>query len=183
MKLILLNGLPRSGKDTVADYIVNNYNYKKMAFADAIKDIVSKTFQISKQELDDYKNHPDLIKIKFADKERTFRSVIQHFGDEGIKPVFGNDVWADVGYRKIQELFKEGYNVVCSDFRFLVEYRDIPKHDVITVFIKDGKKLPLEGHVSDVELYKNDFKFDHIIENTGTLDELQQKVQSLLSKI
>ena len=39
-KLIGLLGRKRVGKDTVADYLINNYNFTKHAFANPIKEVL-----------------------------------------------------------------------------------------------------------------------------------------------
>ena len=42
--IIGLIGNQRTGKDTVADYLVSNYNFKKYSFADPIKEVSKKIF-------------------------------------------------------------------------------------------------------------------------------------------
>ena len=53
--VILVNGLPRAGKDTLADYLVQKYNYAKFSFADELKDIICRTFDIDREDLDYFK--------------------------------------------------------------------------------------------------------------------------------
>lgn len=181
--IILINGLPRAGKDTIADYIVQKYNYKKTAFADELKNIICRTFNIDRETLDDYKNMNTELCIDNGGRYEeilNFRELLQRFGTEGMKPIFGNDIWAKLTWQNIED------NTVIPDFRFLCEgpdYIDVDikqKYDIITVLVKDKRDLPLEGHKSDVELYQNNFKFDYTIENTGTLEELYRKVDDLI---
>ena len=42
-----IGGKLESGKDTLADYLVDNYGYKKMAFADNLKQICMKVFGLT----------------------------------------------------------------------------------------------------------------------------------------
>ena len=68
--VILINGLPRAGKDTMADYLVQKYNYYKISFADELKDIVASVKKdititpICEPRFDDYKKSIFGIKIK-----------------------------------------------------------------------------------------------------------------------
>lgn len=40
-KIFIISGKKRSGKDTLANYLVNNYKYYKMSLSDSLKDITS----------------------------------------------------------------------------------------------------------------------------------------------
>lgn len=166
MKTVLLvNGLPRAGKDTFADFLVENYGFTKMSFADELKNIICRTLNISRVDLENYKN--ERVEL-FVDGKSIidFRALLQNFGTEAMKPVFGDGVWVDILYKKIEESKNE--KIVVSDFRFLFEYQNSRDFDIKTILIKDDRELPLIGHASDVELYQNNFVFDLVIENDKT---------------
>jgi len=189
--IILINGLPRAGKDTTADFIVKNFDATKLSFATPLKSIIANTFNITFEELETYKNNPEEygVEIKaypnnqeqITIKHTDFREILQLFGTEGMKPEFGNSVWSDLLYNKVLKSDSELF--VVSDFRFLVEYRPQPGINIVKILVLDNRKLPTEGHASDVELYKNNFKFDHIITNNGTLNDLEQNINSIIQKI
>lgn len=42
--VILVTGLKRSGKDTVANYFSSHYGFERYAFADPIKKLVKRSF-------------------------------------------------------------------------------------------------------------------------------------------
>ena len=48
--ILILNGCPGSGKDTVSDYLVANYNYKTIAFKDSAYKAVYEHYNITKEE-------------------------------------------------------------------------------------------------------------------------------------
>ena len=50
--IIGICGLIGSGKDTIADYLVTNYNFKKLSFADKLKDSVATMFDWDRELLD-----------------------------------------------------------------------------------------------------------------------------------
>ena len=183
-EILLLNGLPRSGKDTLADYLVEHKGYQKLSFATPLKQIIASTFDISYEDLETFKNAPeeytittdyvgseDIVPIKTTD----YRAILQRFGTEGMKPFFGDDVWANVTYELIKNSKHDKF--VVADFRFLVEYIPQKNLKLKTILIKDKRDLPLEGHASDVELYQNKFLFDKVIKNTGTLEEYYEKIE------
>ena len=50
--IIGICGLIGSGKDTIADYLVEKHNFTKMSFADKLKDAVSQMFEWDRELLD-----------------------------------------------------------------------------------------------------------------------------------
>lgn len=189
--VILINGLPRAGKDTTADFIVDNYNALKLSFATPLKSIIAKTFDITFDELETYKNNSDDYGIELkvypnnqpncTIKYTNFREILQLFGTEGMKPEFGNDVWSDLLYNKV--LNSDSDLIVVPDYRFMAEYKPQKGIEIVRILVKDTRELPLEGHASDVELYQNNVKFDYVIHNVGTLNELEQNINSVISDI
>lgn len=53
--IICMSGKAGSGKDTVADYLVKNHDFKRMAFADPLRDIVQLVFVMDKENVWDRK--------------------------------------------------------------------------------------------------------------------------------
>jgi len=174
--IILVNGLPRSGKDEFAK-CAKKYGFRRMAFADKIKELIAITLDISLEELDNLKNNSSL---SFSDKSITFRRLLQRFGTEAMQSVFGKDVWSNV----ILQDIKDGENVVISDFRLLAEY-DIIKNaypDVITVHISNNDSTNYT-HPSDVQLKNANFNFDYDIINTSTLDDYHKNCYNTIETI
>jgi butyrate kinase len=191
VQIVLINGQKRSGKDYTAEKIqeeLKHRGYKSviMRFADPMKQIISSTFNISEEDLDEYKNEPDEygIELKAYPNNQPpvtigytdFRVILQRFGTEGMKPVFGDDVWASLLYNKADT--SDCDFVLVSDFRFNIEYRD----DTITLKIRndeiDVDKSDL--HASEREL--DNFEFQHTIDNTGyrdTTKEVREFVDTL----
>ena len=53
MKIIALSGWKRSGKDTVAQYLIEVYGAERMGFADPLKDAVAREYGIDRSSIDD----------------------------------------------------------------------------------------------------------------------------------
>jgi hypothetical protein len=177
MKVILINGLKRSGKDFSANILLEKLpNSEKIAFADPIKRILSNTLEISIDEFDDFKNnHYD---IKYDSKSLTFRKFIQNFG-ESVKNEFGNDIWAKLARDKILSSKKD--YIIISDFRFLVEYETLKDLDIVTLKINDNSIQNDDTHISENEL--NDFEFDYQIDNTKKDPEILEDYLDSFIKI
>ncbi len=188
--IILINGLPRVGKDKTADIFVKNGGYKKSSFATPMKNIISSTFGISLNDLELMKNDIEKYSIEIKDnsnnqhkliKQTNFRDILRLFGTEGMKPIFGNNVWSNLLYN---EVLKSKTNLhVVADYRFMSEYQPQDGINITKILVKDKRKLPTKGHSSDIELYKNNVIFDYVINNIGTLDELEKNVDRIIKDI
>jgi len=178
--IVLINGKKRHGKDYVAS-IINTYLNSKgvkseiMSFADPLKKVIAGTFDISLEELDDYKNIPTMYPVFITQTEETirqidFRYILQRFGTEGMKPVFGADVWTKLLYTKAQE--SENDIIIVPDFRFMIEYRPLNDYNLFSISIQNGNILPVQDqHSSETELDECNFIFDATIDNSVFNDE------------
>ena len=167
MKIILINGKARSGKDFASQILLKKLkNSKKLAFADKIKTLICDIFNITLEEFNDFKNnHYDL---KYNDKSLTFRELIQNFG-ESSKDLFGKDFWINQIINDI-ESSKEDY-IIISDFRFLIEYETLVKYfgkdKIVSLHIQDKNLENFENndtHISENNL--KGFEFDYVIDNS-----------------
>ena len=185
----MVSGYKDSGKDFVSGELSNSLRFSDIvAFATPMKDILSVMFGISKSDLDKYKNDADSIYIGtegicdelYDTTEITdFRSIIQRFGSEAMKPIFGKDVWVDLLLKMIKTLDAE--YVIVSDWRFINEYEGVnDMFDVVTVRVDDHNLL---AGTHDSEHQLDDFQFDYRINNTAKTDDVLQHIHQLASMI
>lgn len=52
-RIIAISGWRRAGKDTIANYLVSNYGYTKVSFANALKDEVARKYGLGMDQLHD----------------------------------------------------------------------------------------------------------------------------------
>lgn len=183
MKIILVNGKKRSGKDYFAYHLrkyLESHDKKAciMSFANPLKEIVADTFDITFNELDTYKNNTSRYVIDIRDgdkiiKQTDFRKILQYCGNEGLKSQFGSNVWVNLFNDHVKQV-KTDF-VIVPDFRFLIE--DMGDY---TIHIFDDDNEIKDTHISENEL--NDFKFDYYVDNTGHQD-LSKEVQRIASDI
>lgn len=103
--IFLLNGKARSGKDTIADYIISKVSAKKLWFAKPLKDFGIKYFNLTQDECYDHKTELS-------------RRVLQ-----GIGEMFRNEIdknfWVGQVVKQIAQLKKDGVeHFVISDCRY-----------------------------------------------------------------
>jgi hypothetical protein len=160
--IIGLIGYAQSGKDTVAKILVDNYGYKRIAFADKIREFL-------------YETGPDYIKYlvdeigwEKAKQNRTVREMLQTTG-VGARNVFGEDFWINQAFSGLRDLD----NVVITDVRFTNEadyLKSYPGSQLWRVE-RNGVKA-VNSHVSETQLDNYPF-IDQTFVNNGTIADLE----------
>lgn len=182
-RIIMIHGIYRSGKDYAGEQIeayLNELGYttEKMSFADPMKAILTKTLNVDLESFDNYKNNKCELFVQESELQPAFltdfRTLIQNFGTEAMKPIFGEHVWATLLYKKA--IASEADFVIVPDFRFLTE--QIKGAHTIKVINKDVEHS--DTHRSENELKK--FKFDYKIDNTGQPD-ISKNVKKIVDSI
>lgn len=187
MKIILVSGLKRSGKDYVSSIIKDLTNSDNFAYADPIKDIISISMNLTQSKLDNYKN--DNIKLLsretngYEEEIINFRSFLQNLGSEALKKYFGKDVWANIALDSATRSNKD--IIVMSDFRYYSEYKVFKESDysVYTIKVINDDLINEDKHSSETELDNMNFVFDFNIDNTGKPKDILEKVKDILEKI
>jgi len=179
MKTIILLGYKkRAGKDTVAKMLKEKLpNSEIIHFADALKEIIATTLDIDVEALDYFKNNNYELEWKYG--SISFRKLLQRFGTEAMKPIFGNNVWARIVRQKIEDSNKDF--IIIPDFRFKEEYEYLLTgfyNNLITVKVERDLNICEDSHSSEKDL--EDFEFDLQVNNLGTLDDLKYAVDEFL---
>lgn len=190
--IILIAGLAGSGKDTLALMLEERLQgMKKTSFADPLKEILCKTLGISLEKLEYFKRKPE-VRIGFRSSaesmctSRNVRQMLQAFGTEAMKPVFGDDVWADLMIDKALSLGSEN-GIVIPDFRVPVEFDrlmaklPVEHYRLITIKVVRDSIEAGDTHITENGL--TNFAFDLVIENNGTLEDLSVQVDDLIETL
>lgn len=193
--IIGLAGLKQSGKDTVASYLIKERGFERKAFADPLKQSIAALFDIPFADVDKLKNDPSvtvcLIPTWIADessgtptaaigswmRQMSFREVLQRYGTEAHRDIFGQDFWIDITL-PVQGYYP-GRAIVVTDVRFKNEAKRIKDLGGVVWGIDRPGLVSEDTHASEVI----DFRVDQLIVNDGTIDELFAKVEDLLSKV
>lgn len=182
-----LVGQKRVGKDTFADYLVENYGFVKLAFADPIKQITSIVFNL------------DYNKLESMDKEAimpeygvSLRKFYQIFGTELMRndlynrlpelayKVPKNYIWINNLFKKIDKYREKGYNkFIISDVRFMDELNAVSDigGKLIKIVRPDLNTNNVDNHSSETTVNQmNSNNIDCEIKNEGNLEDYQSLI-------
>lgn len=116
-KIIFLNGPPGSGKDTIANILIEKYNGVNLKYTYPIRNAVCSLFNISESELDTKKNQAiDIKKSSYR-----IRDVMIAIGEDIIKPNISKDWFAEQLLNSIQTQYQDRKLIVISDLGFIRE--------------------------------------------------------------
>lgn len=178
--LIGICGKANSGKDTVGDYIVQKYNFKKISLADPIKRLVKDVFV-----LDDHTVYDRIVREQPLENwpNWTVRKLLQFIGTELFRNNIDDAIWVRSLWYRIQN--DKGNNYVVTDVRFNNELQFFKDHSKKGEFIClkiirpgcDGK-VGLSGHESEAYDLPGDFE----IINDGNFQDLYNKIDNVMKE-
>ena len=174
--IIGLSGYARSGKDTVANLLVLNYSFKRLAFADAIKDAVLLLNPI----LDNGRRVSDVVNDygwEVAKANIEVRRLLQVMGTEVGRKLIDEYIWIDKVFNQIEP----DKRFVITDVRFPVEANMIQSIEGKVWRVNRHNHSAVNTHISERAM--DNFMFDHVVYNDGTLDELSNEVFMLMNSV
>ena len=202
--IIGICGFIGSGKDTIADYLVNFHEFRRESFASTLKDAVSAVFGWDRtllegrtKEAREWREQVDPWWAERLDMPTlTPRWVLQYWGTEVCRKGFHDDIWIASLENKLRN---SKDHVVISDCRFPNEIFSIKNAGGKIVWVRRGM-LPewysqaieanngsniainelkrLKIHASETAWVGTEF--DHVVENNGTIDDLYNKIKSIV---
>ncbi len=205
-KLIGVVGKKRSGKDTIADYLIKNNGYQRYSFADPIKRGIMEMFGFTEVQMWGSTEDKETVDQRWGISPRRmlqivgtelFQFDIQKHLNEGEFPV-GRAVWVerfklwyqDEKESHIREFLsakKAGiingepeFNIVIADLRFPHEAKAIREMGGEIWRVDRPSLISEDMHASEKE--QESIVSDHTIINNGTLDELFNKTNLILEK-
>ena len=128
--IIGICGFIGSGKDTIADYLVNIHQFRRKSFANTLKDAVSQVFGWDRDMLEgrtrQSREWRETIDPWWAKRLNmptlTPRWVLQYWGTEVCRRAFHDDIWIAALENKLRN---SNDDVVISDCRFPNEIKSI----------------------------------------------------------
>lgn len=169
--IIGLSGYARSGKDTVAEFLIEEYDFKRVAFADTIRDILyAMNPSIGSQGL---KEMVDNYGWDVAKANGEVRALLQTLGVSA-RTFMGDGVWISAAVRKMLDAET---NYVIPDVRFTNEADMIKRIGGHVWRVNRPGVGPINDHVSENQL--DNYKFNGEINNSGSLDGLYIQIATL----
>lgn len=174
--IIGLTGYAQSGKDTVANILVNNYGYTRVAFADKIREFVYRTNPLIETGIS-VQDMVDEYGWDVAKQNSEVRRLLQNFGVTA-RDMFGDTFWIN------QLLWGYDWSVptVVTDVRFENEAKYLKKwtpDDTQLWRIKRPGVEAVNSHVSESQL--DGYPVDQIFMNNGTLEDLEVLIKTRMN--
>lgn len=166
--LIGLTGYSRAGKDTVAEILTRNHGFEKRNLASPIRNILLPVFDALRPEIS------ELVRDEGWDEVKAFfpESVDAMIAlGQGGRDFVGIDVWLD-------SCIRQPYgSLVLADVRQPNEADFIYNHDGALWNIRSerAQKRGMDGILDD-------YYFEHIIDNDGTIEELEAHIGEIMEK-
>ena len=180
--VILIAGHKRSGKDFVADYIVSRSagSVKKYSFTYPLKRLVCSIFDITMDELDEYKNRPNTYNLTMENDilyDIDFRQILQRTG-EHLKTFTYPEIHAD---KMLESIDKSDHNIfVIPDHRYETEERIMRKHfNVINVLVVGGESNDTHSSEQIPKFGSQPFVIDNTEKSSAVFDELDLLIQAI----
>ena len=198
-------GLIGSGKDTIADYLVNFHEFKRDSFANSLKDAVAAIFGWDRDMLEGrtkksrewretvdpwWSNRLDMPNL-------TPRWVLQYWGTEVCRKGFNDDIWIASLENKLQNTAD---NVVISDCRFVNEVSAIKNAGGKVIWVKRGQlpnwydialsanqgNEPQKRQMIELGIHASEWSwigtdFDFIIDNNQGIEDLYKVLELLVN--
>lgn len=181
--LVGLCGFAQSGKDTAASFLVDKFDWTRVAFADALRDVLYalnpvvpihegaeaaergwSTLDLS--TLVDSRGWDD-VKTSFS----YVRELLQRLGTEAGRQIIDENLWVGMGEDKIE---RAGGPVVVTDCRFPNEIALIRRRKGLLIWVERDGVGAVNGHASEHSVNKADC--DLVLTNNGTIDDLYESL-------
>ena len=206
--IIAICGFIGSGKDTIADYLVNFHGYKRESFANSLKDAVSVVFGWDREMLEgrtkqsrEWRETRDEWWSSRLNQDITPRWVLQYWGTEVVRKGFHNDMWVASLENRLRNSRDD---IVITDCRFPNEIKALQDIGARVVRVKRGpepewyeaaenynagkkrigwalgKEVLMKANVHASEYSWVGSNFDALIDNDGTVEDLYDQLELFL---
>ena len=189
-------GLIGGGKGTVGDILVEQYDFKKLSFADKLKDAVADMFDWDRELLEgitdksrEWREQRDDFWSKETGRKITPRLVLQEFGTDCMRKGFFDGIWVSMVKREIMQ--NPNTNYVIPDVRFPNEGKMINALGGNVWRVRRGDdpvwlRMYEDIGVEPKEVHQSEYMWcsiDHsaVIDNDKTMDYLKNLVASHLA--
>lgn len=208
-KLIIgLVGFKSSGKDTVANSLIKHHNFVRDSFAAPLKDSCAQIFnwprELLEGDTDESRYWREETDSWWAEKLNipnfTPRLAMQLVGTNAIRNHFHQDIWLLSVFDRLEN--GKNNRVVITDNRFRNEIDLIRSLDGLVLRVKrgpdpewfdtavdanNGNKIAIQ-EMENIGIHTSEwdwigFEPDAIIENDGTLKELEYKTIQIVKKL
>ncbi|WP_251153769.1 hypothetical protein [Cellulosimicrobium sp. Marseille-Q4280] len=177
--IVGVSGKKRAGKDSIAELLTSEHGYTRVAFADAVREVLYETNPMLwslRWAWRTLRGNPmrvaelvDTLGWEQAKAQPEVRRLLQRLATEAARKVLGPSIWVTTGMAKAAEV--DG-PVVITDVRFPNEVAAIRAAGGILIRVNRPSIVSTDTHESEVALDGYD-GFDAVLTNDSTVADLQ----------
>jgi hypothetical protein len=169
MKIIIVNGAAKNGKDKFVNFCIKNHtNSVNWSTIDTVKKISKRNFGWDGKKTDEARKFlSDIKRIWSEYNNGPFSSMIDKIAKH---------------YKKLTPIDKLDaiYFIHCREPHEIKKFVDYYKDDCITVLLnRDDREVPN----NDSDMNVANYDYDYYIENDGNVKDLEEKAIEFLNKI
>ena len=192
-------GLKGSGKDTIGNYLIEKYNFEKIAYAGALKDAICCVFGWDRNMMEGATEESRKWREEI-DPYWGFspREMMQRIGTDLFRKQIKDDIWIKSLKLKLEKMTT---NVVITDCRFNNEIDVIKEKGGIIILVEreppswikyvedyKSKIITEEEAVQNLQktgIHESEWRcylysdIDYYVKNTGSIEELYNKLKMI----
>ena len=176
--IIGLTGFARSGKDSVAKVLVNQYGFTRVAFADKIRELLYEVNPIVKDS--NFTIQSVVNEYGWEDAKVLFPEVRRLLQDLGVgaRTFFGDKFWIN---QALGPIGAGQPNVVITDVRFKNEADTLKANGAELWRINRSGVVAYNRHISEVDM--DGYNVDQVFVNNGSLEDLETLVKTKMKDL
>lgn len=187
MVVIGISGIKGSGKDTIADHLVEHHNFIKVSFADVLKDGCKAIFGFNDRQL-----YGDLKEVIDDNWGITPRQAMQFVGTDLFRnqikllmPWIKDTFWIQCTLNKIKQIQENtetcNKNIVIADIRFENEVDAVKQINGKIINITRDNLTYNDACEHESEKYIDHLDYDHKIYNNSSFTSLYLATENVLT--
>lgn len=178
LPIIGIAGHARSGKNTVARFIQEEYRARQHAFAEPLKAML-RTLGLNEQDLNGRRK--DETNYDF---QATPRHMMQTLGTEWGRDTINENIWVIAAAKRLQQMnrVEPDATILITDVRFENEADFVRKHGFLIHVERPIQRIDGSTHRSENPIRINEAE-DSVIVNDGDLEQLREEALRIASAI